>query len=244
MTGRPRSSTATSGLKRSASASASRRSFDDRGRVAEARGHPRAVGRVLVVVDDQDAVGGRCRARHRTRRRLRRPTAADDLVTAGSGTTNSLPRPAPSLCAATVPPCSSHEALHDASGRARARPARDRAPAAPARTGRSIRGSISGEMPMPLSRDARRSIVLRRAGRSTLDAAARLGVLRRVGQQVRHHLRQPRRRRRRRPGRARGTSTSSVCRRCSSSGLAISIALATIVGQLDGCALAARSCRA
>ena len=91
------------------------------------------------------------------------------------------------------------------------------------------------------ARADRRSSPSRR--RATAMLAAGLGVLGGVGQQVRDHLREARRVAVDDQA-ARGTSTSRSCRRSSSSGLAISIALATTSATLDRLALAARSCRA
>ena len=143
---------------------------------------------------------------------------------AGSRTTNSLPFPR-RRCAPR--PCrrAARRGCARSSGRGRARPARDRAPAAPARTGRRRAAACSGAMPMPLSRT-----------RSAISALVAPGARPRSGRRSRCTWRRwsagsrapaPAAPGRRRPPGSRGTSTARSCCRSSSSGLAISIALAT-----------------
>ena len=146
--------------------------------------------RVRVVVHHQDAAGGAARGRSE-------PTAGSSdrpsrLVAAQGGrrTTNSLPRPGPSLWAvdrrrrASRPGCLT-------SVRPMPRPPCERSRRRSACVNRSkIRGSISAAMPMPVSRTRTHGLVALPLGRQP-DAAARLGVLGGVVQQVAEHLRQP-----------------------------------------------------
>ena len=152
--------------------------------------HRQRLRRVLVVVDDQD------RARRRRRRRLDRAPApcgrgASDRI--GSRTTNSLPRPCPSLRALDRAAVHLDEASAPASGRC---PGRLRERSSDVSTCVNISksvGSCSAAMPMPLSlhpddRLARRS-------RSTVSATwpPPVGELAGVVEQVAEDLRQARR---------------------------------------------------
>ena len=97
-----------------------------------------------------------------------------------------------------------------------------------------MRGSISGAMPIPVSRDAERQLAPS-ALRRQLDPAARLGVLGRVVQQVAEHLLQP-------DGSASHATaaarqrTASVWRRSSISGRTVSTARATTSASVHGLA--------
>ena len=97
--------------------------------------------------------------------------AAATPATAGRRTTNSEPRPAPSLRASIVPPCSSTS--RRASVRPTPRPpwARSR-PRSPCANRSKMRGSSSGSMPMPLSRTRDRR-------RPSLDAQREVDAARR-----------------------------------------------------------------
>ena len=79
-------------------------------------------------------------------------------------------------------------------------------------------------MPVSVTRDA--DVIALALGRD-LDPPARLGVLRRVGQEVRHDLREPRRIGVDHEACGRHVRDAAAVSRCSRSGLAISIALAT-----------------
>ena len=91
--------------------------------------------------------------------------AATGLVRVAPGrrTMNSLPLPGPSLVAATRPAVQLDQLLDERQADARGRPASGRASGRPGRTGRRSSGSISGAMPMPVSRDPDDDLVRRRA---------------------------------------------------------------------------------
>ena len=141
-----------------------------------------AVGRVAVVVDDEDAPAAAAGPGRPLGRSVGGPVRRPSIG-AGRRTTNSLPRPGPSLRAATVPPCISTRLRTRL--RPIPRPPCERSSRRSAWVNRSkMCGSISAAMP-----DARRP------GRRTTasspsrldrqdDPAAGVGVLGGVGQQV------------------------------------------------------------
>ena len=114
--------------------------------------HGQAVGGVRVVVDDQDAAarGGAAASAP--------PAPVGGLARrarpgrGGRRTTNSLPRPGPSLRASTVPPCISTRLF--TSVRPMPSPPCERSPARgrPGRTGRRRGAACPAAMPMPVSR--------------------------------------------------------------------------------------------
>ena len=151
-----------------------------------------ALGRVDVVVDDQDAArGGRSRGRPASA--VRRAPRGAAAPASGRRTVNSLPRPGPSLWASTVPPCSSTRLLTSVRPRPRPPSAAVERAVGLGEQARRRAASISGAMPMPLSRDADDDLAALAAGREPDRGRPAVGVLGGVVQQVGDHLRQPRR---------------------------------------------------
>ena len=154
----------------------------------ERQHHGQAVRPVPVVVHDQDAA-----LRGRTLRRRRRDGCsrgrhatsdrqADDERAALAQPRRCGPR--------RVPPCISTSRLAPGSGRCPARPATAPAIRSTWENISKMRGSVSAGMPIPVSSHRHDRLAPLPLGGQP-DAAARLGVLGAVVQQVREHLGQP-----------------------------------------------------
>ena len=136
------------------------------------------LGAVGVVVDDENSRSARSAARSALPRsspcglRIRRARARS--TAAGTRTANSLPRPGPSLCADTEPPWRSTRFRTIVNPMPS--PPCDRSMAWRSWTNRSkMRGSISGAMPMPVSRTRSTTSSSTRSA-ADRDAARRAGV--------------------------------------------------------------------
>ena len=132
----------------------------------------------------------RAAACRRATRAPARPVGGRSRAAGASGrvTTNSLPLPRPRLRASIAPPCSATRPR--VSDRPMPRPPSERSSADVACENISNScGSSSGAIPMPLSCTLITASVARHSCLHA-DQAARIGVLRRVGQQIREDLRE------------------------------------------------------
>ena len=192
------------------------------------------LGGVLVVVDDEDA---RRRGPRRRRRRLGGTAvggvAARSPIGAAAAARRTRCRGPARRCAPRRCRRAARPGCARSRGRGRGRPASGRAPARSCTNRSKTRGSISGAMPMPVSRtrDARTSLAValradRRCGRrvgvylAALVSRFATTCASRVGSPSTDQARAARR-------------PSGGASRCSSSGLAISIALRDDLGELD-----------
>ena len=106
----------------------------------------------------------------------------------GNRTVKDAPRPGPSLCAVTDPPCNDTRLLTMARPRP-SPPRHGRAPAGPARTSRRSSAACRPRCRCRCRHAEHDLVALAAPGHG--DPAARLGVLRGVRQQVRNHLGEP-----------------------------------------------------
>ena len=240
----------------SSSTTSGRNWLASRRRASRRRGHVRTswpselaaaaasdLGRVAVVVDDQDRAGARG-PRPRRSPAERRDAALRARRGGGSRTTNSLPWPEPVAARLDRAAVQLDQPLHQRQARCRGRPATRSSAGRPARTSRRRAAASSAAMPMPVSLHRRSRRRRRRAAPRSAMRPPRSRVLGGVVEQVGEHLRRRTGSASSETGSAGSVDASARVPRASMSGRRVSTARVDDAARARRAPCAARSCRA